>query len=69
MVLPTERAEALFSALKSGVLPKRLKSNRYALRIGGLRGFNVTLVNKDGPTEEGVFVYGELGLSIPTDLS
>ena len=69
MVLPTERAEALFSALKSGVRPKLLYSHTYALRIGGLRGFNVTLVNKDGHTEEGLWVYGELGIPIPTDLS
>ena len=70
MVLPEQRRNALITALQRGVLPKLLKSHRYAIQLApGQHGYNVTLVDGNGATQEGEFVYEQLGLPIPTDLN
>ena len=70
MVLPEQRRNALITALQRGVLPKLLKSHRYAIQLApGQHGYNVTLVDANGATPEGQFVYEQLGLPIPTDLT
>ena len=69
MELPEERRNALISELQRGVLPRLLKSHRYAIQLApGRHGYNVTLVDGNGPTHEGEFVYHEMGLPVPTDL-
>ena len=57
MVLPEQRRNALITALQRGVLPKLLKSHRYAIQLApGQHGYNVTLVDGNGATQEGEFV-------------
>ena len=67
--LTQERRDEIIDALQRGTLPKLLPSHRYALRLtGGRYGRYITLVDGQGPTPEGEFVYHTLGLDVPTDL-
>ena len=68
--LSQERRNAIIDALQRGVTPKLLPSHRYAMQLTpGRRGHYVTLVDGQGPTPEGEFVYHTLGLDVPTDLN
>ena len=70
MELPEQRRNALIGALHRGVLARLLKSHKYAIQLApGRHGYNVTLVDGNGATPEGQFVYEQLGLAIPIDLS
>lgn len=67
--LPQERQDQLIAALDRGRLPRLLRSHRYVLDLGdGRNGARAILVDSNGATPEGDFVYDLLGLELPQDL-
>ena len=65
--IPQARRQAITVALNAGRIPKLTKSHRYQLQLGD-RQF-ITLVDANGPTPDGRFVYQRMGLQIPTDVN
>jgi hypothetical protein len=65
--LSSSRKDEIIDALQEGALPRLLASHRYGLKLKG-RSYYITLVDGQGATPEGEFVYHTLGLPIPEDL-
>ena len=67
--LPQARQDELIASLDAGRLPTLLRSHRYVLNLAaGRNARRAILVDANGPTAEGEFVYNLLGRDIPTDL-
>ena len=66
MTLPQARQDQLIAALDAGRIPRLLRSHRYVLDLDA--GHPATLVDGNGPSPEGEFVYNLLGRDVPTDL-
>ena len=67
--LPQERQTQLIASLDAGRLPRLLRSHRYVLDLAnGRNAPRAILVDANGPTADGEFVYNLLGMDVPTEL-